>query len=43
MDISAGGSVTTKDIFESGVYVGSPIRKIKDTKVKLNGVPKWRV
>ena len=39
--IGAGG-VVSKNIKESGVYVGVPTKKIKDTKGKLSGIPKWR-
>lgn len=36
------GGVVTKDIDESGVYVGCPTKKIKDVDGKLTGVPKWK-
>jgi len=40
--VLGAGSVITKSVYESGVYVGSPARKIKSTKGKLTGMPKWR-
>ena len=36
------GGVVVKDISESGVYVGSPTKKIKNTETKHKGVPKWK-
>lgn len=36
------GCVVTTDINESGVYVGVPAKKIKESEGKLGGMPKWR-
>jgi UDP-3-O-[3-hydroxymyristoyl] glucosamine N-acyltransferase len=36
------GCVVTNDISESGVYVGVPAKRIKNSEGKLNGMPKWR-
>jgi UDP-3-O-[3-hydroxymyristoyl] glucosamine N-acyltransferase len=40
--IVGAGSVVSKHIKESGVYVGSPIKKLKSVIGKLSGVPNWR-
>jgi UDP-3-O-[3-hydroxymyristoyl] glucosamine N-acyltransferase len=40
--VLGAGSVITKNISESGVYVGSPARRIKSLGGKLNGLPEWR-
>jgi len=40
--VLGAGSVITKNVTESGVYVGSPARRVKSTEGKLNGMPKWR-
>ncbi len=41
-DILLGaGAVATKDITDSGIYVGCPAKKIKDIKGKHSGVPVW--
>lgn len=40
--VLGAGSVITKSIRESGVYVGSPARRIKNSEGKLKGIPKWR-
>jgi acetyltransferase-like isoleucine patch superfamily enzyme len=36
------GGVVVKDIKESGVYVGSPVSKIKNVDKKHTGVPTWK-
>jgi hypothetical protein len=40
--IIGAGSTVLHDIKESGVYVGTPAKKIKESVNKLSGVPKWR-
>lgn len=40
--IIGAGSVVSTNIDNSGVYVGVPARWIKESKGKLNGMPKWR-
>lgn len=40
--VLGAGSVITKSITESGVYVGSPARRIKSSEGKLRGIPTWR-
>ena len=40
--IIGAGDVVNKSIDMSGVSVGCPIRRIKNTEGKLNGVPNWR-
>lgn len=43
IDVLIGaGSVVSKNISDSGVYVGSPARRIKSLVGKLSGVPNWR-
>jgi len=39
--VGAGG-VVTKNIDDSGVYAGIPVKRIKKTKGKLSGIPEWR-
>lgn len=39
--IIGSGGVVVKNINESGVYVGNPVKKIKESDGKLNGIPKW--
>lgn len=39
--ILGSGAVVVKNIEESGVYVGNPAKKIKETTGKLSGVPNW--
>lgn len=39
--ILGAGAVATKNITESGVYVGCPARRLKSTKGKLSGIPNW--
>lgn len=42
VDIIVGsGGVVVKNINNSGVYVGNPVKKIKESDGKLNGIPKW--
>jgi UDP-3-O-[3-hydroxymyristoyl] glucosamine N-acyltransferase len=42
-DVVVGaGSVITKSITNSGVYVGLPARRLKSSEGKLTGIPKWR-
>ena len=36
------GGVVIKDITESGIYVGNPAVKIKNTNGKHSGIPLWR-
>lgn len=36
------GCVIISDISESGVYVGIPAKKVKESNGKLSGMPKWR-
>ena len=40
--VLGAGSLLNKNIDNSGVYVGSPARRVKDTKGKLKGMPHWR-
>jgi len=40
--IIGSGALVKKNIVESGVYVGIPAKKIKETKGTLSGVPEWR-
>lgn len=40
--IIGSGCVVTKNILDSGVYIGVPAKKIKDSEGKLSGIPKWR-
>jgi UDP-3-O-[3-hydroxymyristoyl] glucosamine N-acyltransferase len=40
--IIGAGSTVLNDIKESGVYVGTPAKKIKESVNKLSGIPKWR-
>lgn len=40
--IIGSGTTVTKPINESGVYVGLPAKKIKESLGKLNGIPLWR-
>jgi len=40
--IIGAGAVVNKNIDKSGVYVGVPAKWIKESKGKLNGMPKWR-
>jgi UDP-3-O-[3-hydroxymyristoyl] glucosamine N-acyltransferase len=40
--VIGSGSTVTKDIIESGVYVGLPAKRYKNTTGKLNGIPYWR-
>lgn len=43
-DIIAGtGAVVVKDIQEKGIYIGLPARKMKETKGKNRGIPRWRI
>ena len=39
--ILGAGAVATKDITEEGVYIGTPAKRIKSTKGKMSGIPKW--
>ena len=39
--ILGAGAVVTKHITESGVYVGCPAVRIKDSVGKLSGIPSW--
>lgn len=36
------GCVVVSNIDESGVYIGTPAKKIKESKGKLSGMPSWR-
>jgi UDP-3-O-[3-hydroxymyristoyl] glucosamine N-acyltransferase len=40
---AGAGAVATKDIIESGVYIGCPATRIKPTKGKMSGIPLWDV
>jgi len=40
--VLGAGSLLNKNIDISGVYVGSPARRVKETEGKLNGMPNWR-
>lgn len=40
--IIGSGTTVTKDITDSGVYVGTPAKKIKESIGKLSGVPEWK-
>ncbi len=40
--VLGAGSTITKDVVESGVYVGTPARKVRETNGKLSGIPVWR-
>jgi UDP-3-O-[3-hydroxymyristoyl] glucosamine N-acyltransferase len=40
--VIGAGSTVIYDIKESGVYVGTPVKKIKESSGKLSGVPEWR-
>ena len=41
-DIVLGaGAVATKNLTESGVYIGTPATKIKEVRGKMAGIPKW--
>ena len=40
--IIGANSLVTGHILESGVYVGSPCKKIKEASGKLSGVPNWK-
>lgn len=40
--VIGSGAVLTSSVSESGVYVGCPAKKIKETKGKLSGMPKWK-
>lgn len=41
-DIVLGaGAVATKNLTESGVYIGTPATKIKEVGGKMSGIPKW--
>jgi len=41
--ILGAGSVVTKNLKESGVYVGVPAKKIKNIEQNLKGIPSWTV
>ena len=36
------GTVVVKNILDSGVYVGTPSKRIKKSTGKLSGIPTWR-
>jgi UDP-3-O-[3-hydroxymyristoyl] glucosamine N-acyltransferase len=38
-----GGAVVVKNIEDSGVYVGTPAKRIKSSSGKLKGIPHWRL
>lgn len=40
--VLGAGATVMKDIHESGVYVGTPARRIKETTSGLAGMPNWR-
>lgn len=41
-DIVLGaGAVATKNLTQEGVYIGTPAKRIKSTKGKMSGIPKW--
>lgn len=40
--IIGASSLVSTNITESGVYVGVPCKKIKESKGKLSGVPQWK-
>lgn len=40
--ILGAGTVATKDIIKSGVYVGTPAEFLKPSTGKLSGMPTWR-
>jgi UDP-3-O-[3-hydroxymyristoyl] glucosamine N-acyltransferase len=40
--IVGAGSLVSKDLLESGVYVGSPCKRIKSVEGKHKGVPNWK-
>lgn len=40
--ILGAGTVATKDIIKSGVYVGTPSKFLKPSTGKLSGMPTWR-
>jgi acetyltransferase-like isoleucine patch superfamily enzyme len=40
--IIGSGATVTKDITNSGVYVGTPAKKIKESIGKLSGIPEWK-
>ena len=39
--ILGAGAVVTKNLTQEGVYVGTPAKRIKSTKGKMSGIPKW--
>lgn len=39
--VLGAGAVVTKDITESGVYVGVPAVRLGDTAKKMSGIPQW--
>lgn len=39
--VLGAGAVATKDINESGVYVGCPAKRIKEARGKMSGIPTW--
>ena len=39
--ILGAGAVATKNLTESGVYIGVPVTKIKEVGGKMKGIPKW--
>ena len=40
--ILGAGTVATKNITKSGVYVGTPAKFLKPSTGKLSGMPTWR-
>lgn len=40
--IIGAGTVVVKHISDSGVYVGNPSKRIKETSGKMSGIPTWR-
>lgn len=40
--IIGSGATVVKDIYESGVFVGTPSKKIKQVIGKLSGIPTWK-
>jgi UDP-3-O-[3-hydroxymyristoyl] glucosamine N-acyltransferase LpxD len=40
--IIGSGATVVESITEEGVYVGTPAKRLKSSKGKLNGVPNWR-
>ena len=39
--ILGAGAVATKNLTESGIYIGTPATKIKEVGGKMAGIPKW--